>query len=50
MDYNIIKMKQGVRLDNAHLKLNTMKPQAKLGIVLLIVMYLVGLLQDINSL
>jgi hypothetical protein len=26
-----------------------MKPQAKLGIVLLIVMYLVGLLQDINS-
>ena len=50
MDYNIIKMLQGVRLDNAHFKLNKMKPQIKLAIVLLIVMYLVGLIQDIHSL
>jgi hypothetical protein len=32
------------------IKTKTMKPQAKLAIVLILVMYLVGLLQDINSL
>jgi len=32
------------------IKLNKMKPQVKLAIVLIVVMYLVGLLQDFNSL
>lgn len=39
--------KRGVRLFNA---LNIMKPQLKLAIVLILVMYFVGLLQDIHSL
>lgn len=44
----LLEMEQDVFMDTT--KSNNMKPQVKLAIVLIVVMYLVGLLQDINSL